>query len=206
MCSSETEHEAGIFSLEDLTPIEELFPVVPSYEFVYCMQVRATSQHVITQEAPNFFPCKAINPIIVKRKWTVTGTKEIKYSLMPGYVFLFSPERMDPSAFRALDGVLKILQYGFGEYALNAEDERVARWLLKYDGSLGLSRAYRIGDTIKVIDGPLADKLGTIEKMDWRRRRALVRFKFDGSDWTSWLDVDWTTPDSVKYNGLTESY
>jgi transcription antitermination factor NusG len=179
------------FLLDCVAAIEELFPIEVGHEYCYCMQVRATSQHVITLEAPKFFPCKAINPILIKRKWTKDGFKEAKYSLMLGYVLLFSAERMEPSYFRSLDGVYKILQYADGAYALNDGDERLARWLLKYDGTIGISKAIRVGDTVQVIEGPLRDYLGKIQKIEWRRRRTYITFDFSGISWSSWLDLDW---------------
>jgi transcription antitermination factor NusG len=186
----------GLIDMPDLSePIESQFLINPSCEYIYCMYVRTYAQQRITMEVPRVFPCRAINPVLVKRKWFGRSYKEISHSLIPGYIFLISNERMEASRLRTLDGVLNILHYGYGEYAMTEHDEQFVRWLLKYDGMIGLSKAFRMGDRIQVIEGPLKDSCGTIVRVDTRRQRAEIRLEFNGINWTSWLDFEWVQAD-----------
>jgi len=171
--------------------VDDLYPLSASQEYVYVVLAQAVKQHIVAHEIPKFFPCKAINPIVIKRKWTGSTYKEITYSLMPGYIFLFSNERMEPRKVRTLDGVLKVLQYDDGAYALTAEDERLARWLALYDGTIGVSQAVRAGDRIQVVQGPLKDNIGRVTKVDKRRQRAKVEFQFNDTVFSAWMDFDW---------------
>ncbi|GHU66163.1 hypothetical protein FACS1894184_03480 [Clostridia bacterium] len=171
--------------------IEEQFPIAPGREFVYCLQVMANRQNAIAVESPNFFPCKAISPLVVHRIWTKNGIEKRQRLLIPGYVFVFSDEAMNPKKFIDVSGVVRVLEYGYGEYALADEDERLARWLLKYDGTIGLSKAVNVGSRIVATEGPLRDYVGRVGRIDKSRRRAQVVFSFVNTAWKSWLDFDW---------------
>ncbi|MDR1599045.1 MAG: hypothetical protein LBS11_04130 [Oscillospiraceae bacterium] len=176
--------------LDELTSLDVKYHIEPGHEYVYCLHCVAWKQRYVASEAPKFFPCKAINPILIKRLWKGSDYKNIVYSLMPGYIFLFSAEPMDSGRFSNLDGTLRVLQYAGGGYALSEEDERLARWLLKYDGTIGMSTAIRVGDQTRIVQGPLKDHAGTIIDVNKRRRRAKVRINFSGSEWSIWMDFD----------------
>ena len=171
--------------------IEEAYPMPAECEYVYAVFVQAVKQHIVAHEIPKFFPCKAMNPILVRRRWKQKTYKEITYSLMPGYIFLFSNEKMEPARVRKLDGVLKVLQYDEGQYALTEEDERLARWLAQYDGSIGISQAIQVGDRIQVVEGPMKDNIGKILTVNKHKRCAKVEFQFTGTVFNVWMDFDW---------------
>lgn len=141
--------------------------------------------------APLVFPCKAMNPTIIRRKWTQGKNREVGYPLLPGYIFLFSDQAMDAARLLKIEGVIKVLRYADGSYALTEEDERLARWLLKHDGTIGVSRAIREGDHIRVAAGPLKDYEGFITRVNKQRRRAQIEFRFDQTVWSAWMDFDW---------------
>ena len=167
-----------------------LEPCKSNQEFVYAVFAQAMKQQYVTHELPKFFPCKAINPVLIKRKWIGRECKEITYSLMPGYIFLFSNERMNPGRLRKLDGILSVLKYDDGAYALTEKDEKLARWLLKYDGTIGLSKAIREGDHIQIVQGPLKDNIGSITRVDKHRKRAKIELQFNEVVWPVWMDFE----------------
>ncbi|MDR2505468.1 MAG: KOW motif-containing protein [Oscillospiraceae bacterium] len=171
--------------------IDEAYPLPDSREFVYAVLVRATKQHIFTREVPHFFPCKALNPTVTRRKWGHDRSKEFVYNLLPGYVFLFSQEEMQPHLLQDIDGILRVLRYSDGSYALTERDEQLARWLAKYNGKIGMSKAAKVGNKIKVIEGPLRDQLGLVTEVDRRKQRAKISFVFNGASFSSWLDFDW---------------
>jgi transcription antitermination factor NusG len=187
---------------EKKPPIEEQFPIEPGREFAYCLQVQTSRQSVITTEAPNFFPCKAISPTIFKRFWSRSGIEIKERLLLPGYVFLFSSKPLDATKFSGISGVIRVLQYSYGDYALTADDERLARWLLKYDGYIGLSKAVNVGTRIVAKEGPLRDYIGVIRHIDKHRRNAGIEFDFGGMAMKMWLDFDWFDVDEGTRNEL----
>ena len=187
----ETQDLIELDSLEPGFDIEEAYPLAAECEYVYAILVQAVKQHIVAQEIHRFFPCRAMNPILVRRKWARGEYREVKYSLMPGYIFLFSSERMEPARVRNLDGVLKVLQYDDGAYALTEEDERLARWLSHYDGTIGISKAIQVGNQVQVIEGPMKDNIGQVMKIDKHKRNARVEFEFCGAVFNMWMSFDW---------------
>lgn len=129
--------------------------------------------------------------MITQRKWVHGQAKDESYYLLPGYVFLFANERLYVSDLQRVDGVIRVLSGMDGAHELYGDDERFARWLLENDGVIGISKAIREGERIRVVEGPMADYGGTIIKVNKQRRRALVAFQFDGVAWSSWVDFDW---------------
>jgi transcription antitermination factor NusG len=176
-----------------LLDVEEEYPI-SSIEYCYCVQVHAVEQFSVIKRILLFFPCKVINPIINRRIWIGKEYRIVTCLLMPGYIFLFSIERMEPYTLGSIQGVSKILQYSNGAYALTDGDEEFARWLLKYNGTIGLSHAVKEGDWVNVIQGPLADKAGKIVLMNRKRKRAKVELVFSHSTWHAWLDFDFIEP------------
>jgi transcription antitermination factor NusG len=188
--TSGLEPSEGGSLFEGVEALEQEIAIQSGTEYVYCIYCQPQKQVLIARQIPKFFNCKAFNPIIIKRLWTGKQYRNQTYSLMPGYVFLFSSERIDPFVVRRLEGVEKIMQYGNGDYALSEEDERLARWLLRYDGTIGLSRAVKVGDRVHVVQGPLSDFAGTIIRMDLRRKRALINLSLHNNVWPTWMDYD----------------
>ncbi|MDL2318923.1 hypothetical protein LJC74_07620 [Eubacteriales bacterium OttesenSCG-928-A19] len=133
--------------------------------------------------------------MVARRKWVQGQPEEMMYSLFPGYVFLFSDAQMEAAALQQIEGVIRVLRYADGSYALHQEDERIARWLLHYDGVIRTSKAIREGDRIHVVEGPMKDCGGTIVKANKQRQRALVEFQFDRRVWSAWMDFSWVEVD-----------
>jgi transcription antitermination factor NusG len=57
-----------------------------------------------------------------------------------------------------------------------------------YNGELGVSKAVKIGDYVKIVQGPLADGMGTIIMMNRNSQRAKKKLSFNGRIWLTWLD------------------
>ena len=159
--------------------------------FVYVIHTPQEQQHSIAQKIPHFFPCKAMVPFQIKRKWTSGQFTEATYPLMPGYIFLFSNEQMNPAVVHRLSGIQKVLQYGDKVYALAGDDERLARWLARYDGVIGLSQAILMDGRIQGVQGPMKDEICKVTKVDNRRRRAKIELQFQEMLFSMWLDFDW---------------
>jgi len=162
-----------------------------SAKYVYVVLTHEERQYSIANKIPNFFPCKAMNPILVKRKWVDGEFQVVKRPLMPGYIFLFANEQMDPTLVHRLSGVLRVLQYGDKVYALTGYDEQLARWLARYEGTIGFSKVLRVGGRIQVVQGPMKDELCRIKDVDQRKRCAKVELQFCGAGFFVWMDFEW---------------
>jgi transcription antitermination factor NusG len=184
------------FNDEDFLPgsifdIEGCYPV-SGVEYCYCISCDARQQASVVKRLPLVFRCHAFSPIKVIRKWQgrAQGYVKVPVSLLPGYVFLFTYENIEPEMLRKIDGFNKVLQYDVGIYKLNEQDEKFARWLLKNNGIIGELKVYYVGDRIMVSHGHLGGLFGEITKVDKRKHRVHVEFTSGRLPFKSWLDYE----------------
>ena len=110
--------------------------------------------------------------------------------LLPSYVFFEAPSSMEPSIEFPMQNVIRILAMDNGIWQLQGEDERFVKWLFQYDGLLGFSQAYKEGDQIRIISGPLKDMEGKIKRVDKRGMSGQVILSFYGKDIPVWLGFE----------------
>lgn len=110
--------------------------------------------------------------------------------LLPSYVFFEAPSSMEPSIEFPTQNVIRILAMDSGIWQLQGEDERFVRWIFQYDGLLGFSKAYKEGDRIRIISGPLKDMEGKIKRVDKRGMSGQVILSFYGKDIPVWLGFE----------------
>ncbi|HOJ10327.1 MAG TPA: transcription termination/antitermination NusG family protein [Clostridiales bacterium] len=123
---------------------------------------------------------KVVVPVRVLQEKISGIWEERERLLIPGYVFIYVEDEVSFDLLKMLSSVYKILEYQTGERELIGSDYEYAEWIYRHNGRIGPSRALVEGSTIKVIDGPLIDGIGTVTKLDRHKRRAWVEFDFDG--------------------------
>ncbi len=113
------------------------------------------------------------NRIVVKRGLQVSEQRK----LLPGYLFIetdtFTPHQ--EMAVRNTENIIRILSYDDGSYALMDKDRVFVEWLWQKKGSIEISRVYKEGDRIRVIDGPLKDHEGSIVSVNLKRRCVAIQ-------------------------------
>lgn len=114
--------------------------------------------------------------------------------LLPSYVFFEAPANMEPTAEFPKQNVIRILSTDNGVWQLRGEDERFVQWLFQYDGLLGFSQAYKEGDRIRIVSGPLKDMEGKIKRVDKRGMSGQVVLSFNGKDIPAWLGFELINP------------
>lgn len=100
--------------------------------------------------------------------------------LFPGYVFLYSEDKIEPEQIKRTPGLYKILNYDAEFMELHGSDYEYSMWIYKHQGCIETSKVLTIGRTVKVVDGPLLDGFGKIVKLDKHKRRVWVEFQFAG--------------------------
>jgi hypothetical protein len=128
--------------------------------------------------------CVTINPIVLHRKWTRGVAVNTYVPLLPGYVLLCFSQPLDCRLFRESTGLMVVDE-------LHEEDEYIARWLLAYNGELGLSKGRKTGDVVRFIEGPLVDVSEMVRRVDRHRKRAMIEFRFCGMLVKATLDYEW---------------
>lgn len=114
--------------------------------------------------------------------------------MLPGYVFLYYKDKLPDDILRKLVRHYKLLEYDTGKRELWGYDYEYAMWIYSHNGRIEESKALCEGDTIKVVDGPLAEGIGKIIKLDRHKRRAWVEFDFAGRVFRVSLSVVDITP------------
>jgi len=115
---------------------------------------------------------------------------QVKRALLPGYVFMESDVEPDWKALKENSDILKPLAYDDGNMALRGRDLEFVFYLKYHGGFLGMSRAYKEGTRVRIIDGPLKAYEGSIVRLNTRRRSALIKIDEEGFVQNIWLPYE----------------
>ena len=137
--------------------------------------------------------CAQIHAIALRqtKRFTKGGATTLReVVLLYGYVLLEAPENVAlQAALNQVDSI-SILTDTDGDWRLYGKDEEYARWAFSHHGLIGLSRAYRVGEQIQIVDGPLKDLEGKICRIDRRNRSGQVTLQFWGKEIKVWLGFE----------------
>ena len=159
--------------------------------YSYCLVCQSAHTQPIMASIQAMAPCRVISPRIIQRKWTKGKAEEKDHPFFPGYLFLYTEEKIpDFYRIRGILGVIRCLGAETGEYELSGEDLRFAEMLYSLDGVIGIQEAVQEGDQVRLVKGPFADVVGKILFMDRKKKRAKVQFTFDHTVYSLWVGVD----------------
>lgn len=113
--------------------------------------------------------------------------------VLPSYVFFEAPSYIEPASDFPRENIIRPLSMD-GNWRLSNADEQFVRWLFQYDGLLSMSKAYREGDRIRVVSGPLKDVEGKIRRVDKRGQTGQVILSFNGREIPVWLSFELINP------------
>lgn len=113
------------------------------------------------------------------------------HALLPGYLFLYMDRLLKTNLLFSIGNLTGILRYDDDTCELRGGDLEFAKWVLKYQGSIGLSRVVMEGERIKVIDGPLKDYEGVIKKVNKHRRSAMIEIRVGKYIKDVWMSFQW---------------
>jgi len=111
--------------------------------------------------------------------------------LLPGYVLFQADEDFEVRQLYFLEHVVRLLKYEDRMWALRGKDLAFAQWVYRMNGLIGMSKAYREGTMVRIVEGPLKDFEGKILRVDSRNRNAQVSFGFDRQVFSAWLAFEW---------------
>ncbi|MBR3099228.1 MAG: hypothetical protein IKH18_06625 [Clostridia bacterium] len=157
----------------------------------YCLFCRTEYAGDITAAIQASGDYRAIYPQIIQRKWVRGTATEVPHPCLPGYVFIYSDEPIaDFSPLRRHLGVIRPLGQENEHYELAGDDLKFARAVYGMGGTVGIQKAYREGDGIRLADGVFAGLTGRILWFDRRKQRAKVEVTFDETVYTLWVGID----------------
>lgn len=163
-------------------------PAQKAYGCVFC--VTGKEEVVASNIQRDYLGVHATAVRQVKRKKLHGSTSLVTQIVFPGYVFL----EADPGneyVFRIpWDGALRLLTSSNRSWQLYGYDERFARWIFSLNGLISLSEAYKEGDRVKIISGPLKDLEGYILRVDMRNQSGQIALMFNNRLVKTWLGFE----------------
>ncbi len=126
------------------------------------------------------------------------GVKTLEQDvLLKGYIFLFAPRGAD--IFRAENGhdVYFVLGKANGERELTGSDFSYAQWVLSLGGVAGVSKALKVNERVKIIEGPLLELEGWIREYSKRGRSCRVEIDVVGKQISAWLPFEWVEGENL---------
>ena len=159
--------------------------------YVYCLFCMTQRCKVIAQLLEIRGVERAFSPQIVRKQRVKGENVKKRFDLLPGYVFLYSEERLpDYSFFCGMDGIIRRVGKTDKGYELAGPDLDFAMKLLEKDGLVESMKLYHSGDEVRLEDPLFAGCEGKLIKIDYRKERAKVAFVFDNALREIWVSLD----------------
>ena len=159
--------------------------------YSYCLFCVTVKCEMIASAIRQKFGYKAFSPRIVQRKWIKGECHEEIRPYLPGYVFVYSEEPITEfREIRMMEGVGRYLGERKDGYQLKGDDRSFAEMLYGRDGVIGIMKAYKEGDRVKLAKNMLGDFEGEIIKLDRRKGRAQLQYTFDGNSYKVWVGYE----------------
>lgn len=178
---------------------------ISGFQHVYCLFCRTGAEHRICERIRKIFldiyPLAAIQE---KHKIVNKHNEIDRRVFLPGYLFLYSKEKVDVDSLLRMDDIYRILGAEKLAYELQNSDRLFAEWLLKNNGLIGVSRITNRNNRITIHSGPMKYFAEKIVKLDKHTKNALVRMDFLGVTRDMWLafefDDEETDENREEYN------
>lgn len=118
--------------------------------------------------------------------------------LITGYVFIFVPKGYDIKTIKADNNPYRILNWKVEYGKLFGDDYSYAKWVLEQDGLIGISKAIKLNEKVKIVSGPLQELEGYIVDYSKRNRNCCVEMHFMNQTIRTWLPFEWTDQNYIK--------
>ena len=159
--------------------------------YAYCLFCRTQRCTRIAQLMEIRGVHRAFSPKILSKYRKEGKNMDRERDLLPGYVFLFNEERIvDYELFAGIDGVIRRVGRTETGYELEGADREFAFGLLEKDGRVGALKMVAVGETVRLEDSLFDGSEGVITKIDYRKERARVDFRFEGNACHTWVAID----------------
>lgn len=112
--------------------------------------------------------------------------------LIKGYVFVYVPKYYDIRLIKSDNNPFRILKDKIDNGKLFSSDLTYANWVFKQDGLIGVSKAIKLNEKVKIVSGPLQELEGYIVEYSKRNRNCCVEVKFMNQVIRTWLPFEWT--------------
>lgn len=162
--------------------------------YVYCLFCQTQKCRTVAIALEQRGIPRAFSPQIINRQRIKGKNLDVKYDLLPGYVFVFTDEKLTSfSAFHNVSGIVRRLGDPENYYALTGADYEFAMRLYRKDGLVGKMTVFKVGDEVRLDDPLFAGCQGRITRLDYKKQRARVDYQFAGMSCHTWIACDLIT-------------
>lgn len=113
--------------------------------------------------------------------------------MFPGYILVdMEPDKRVLNAISSVNGVMAVLGSEYSPMTLNNDEIKSVLSLIEdgKEGAMSTELPFRVGDSVKIIDGPFTDFSGTIEEINIEKERLKVSVAIFGR----------TTPIEIRFS------
>ena len=166
--------------------------------YAYCLFCETQRCSMIAEYITKNFGYRCLSPRIVQRKWVRGVSEEEIHDWLPGYLFLYTEERIIPRF--DISGIIRCL--GKGE--LSGQDLSFAEMVYSRNGIIGSIPLIREGDRCVISDPAWSKVSGKVTRMDHGRKRCCVEFEFDGKKRAIWAGYEYMDQEPLPNETQTE--
>lgn len=159
---------------------------MPDIRYIYCVFCETGKEEIVKLLYERVLGLQAIVPLSTRFRFFRGQHKRVVERLLPSYIFLYLDREVEIHRLAQIEHVFRVLSMT-GDYQLHKRDQAFASWLYRQNGLVGTSQAYREGDHIVVVDGPLRDYEGDIVWVDKRKGKAKVHLVTESLDTSMWF-------------------
>ncbi len=159
--------------------------------YVYCLFCRTQRCARIARLMEIRGVERAFSPKILSKQRIEGKNVSKEHDLLPGYVFLFHEERIiEWDIFSGIDGIIRRVGRTEKGYELEGADREFALGLYEKNGQVGAMKLVSVGETVRLADNLFDGSEGVVTKIDYRKERARVDFKFEGNACHTWVAIE----------------
>ena len=159
--------------------------------YTYCVFCETAKCGYVAGAAMHKLGGRALSPRQVQHTWSHGTPADIVRDLLPGYVFVYSDTPLtEGNWYWGIDGIIRRVGRTEAGYELEGADRDFAVGLLEKDGKVGALKMVKLGETVRLEDSLFDGSEGVVTKIDYRKERARVDFRFEGNDCHAWIAVD----------------
>ena len=131
--------------------------------YAYCLFCRTQRCSRIAQLLEIRGADRAFSPKILSKQRKQGQNYDRERDLLPGYVFIFSEERLvNYDMFAGIDGVIRRVGRTETGYELEGPDREFAFGLLEKDGKVGALKMVKVGETVRLEDALFEGSEGVV--------------------------------------------
>ncbi len=150
----------------------------------YCLFCETQRCKTIAEYISKTYGYCCLYPRIIQRKWIKDVSTKECHDWLPGYLFLYTEEKIVPRF--SVNGIIRCL----GNCELAGTDLAFAEMLYRNKGILGIIKLVKEGERCRIYDSAWEKISGKVIKIDHERKRCCIEYEFDGNRRTIWVGYE----------------